>query len=199
MKRILSLLVVVALLLTSFTIPVVNAEEIEWSQDASLMNANDESGVTYKLTSDIGGTLTLTGQEIAIDLAGHTWQHNGTAIILNTGSIHVYDSVGGGTINVTASDAINMGNGTALFENITIKAGGSNMDAIFCDGGNLTVNNCTVSGPKAGINVCNSSEAVDVGARSVVTVNGCTFATYAGADKGIANCANFFIRIPSLT
>ena len=140
--------------------------------------------------ADVSGSITLEGETYVIDLAGHKWTNSGNAVVLATGSLYVYDSVGGGSIETSANDAINMGNGTAKFENITIKGGGDGMDAIYCDGGNLTVINCTLSAPKAGINVANGSESSDSSARSVVTVNGGKFANYSGTkDSQGRNCA----------
>ncbi len=189
MKRSISFIVALALMLTAFSVFTVSAAETEWSQDASLMNANGETDVTYKLTSDIAGTLRLQGQNISIDLAGHKWEHSGSVIILEYGSIRVYDSVGGGKINVTGNDAINMGNGTAEFENITITAGADSMDAFFVDGGSLTLKNCTIAGNKAAINAANGSEAAEASARAVVYVENCVFASSTATDSQGRNCA----------
>ena len=162
------------------SIPVSNINEISPSSD-----------MINKLTADISGNLTIQDEEnYIIDLAGHKWTNSHNAIVLATGSVYVYDSVGGGSIETTANDAVNMGNGVAKFEDITIKGGGNGMDAIYCAGGNLTVINCTLSGPKAGINVANDSESSDASARSVVTVNGGKFANYTGIkDSQGRNCA----------
>ena len=158
---------------------------------SSINGITPSSDMINKLTADISGNLTVQDESnYIIDLAGHKWTNSDNAIVLATGSIYVYDSVGGGSIVTTAGDAVSMGNGTAKFENITIKGGGDGMDAIYCDGGNLTVINCTLSGPKAGINVSNGSEASDYSARSVVTVNGGKFANYSGIkDSQGRNCA----------
>ena len=83
-----------------------------------------------------------------------------------------------------------MGNGSAKFENITITAGGDGMDAIRCNGGKLDVIECTLSAPKAGINIANESEAIEANARSVVSVSGGKFANYTGTkDSQGRNCA----------
>ena len=159
----------------------------------SVSNINDISataGVTNKLTTDISGSLTVNGDTYTIDLAGHKWTSAGNVIVLGTGFIYVYDSVGGGSIESSTQDAITMGNGSAKFKNITIRAGGDNMDAIYCGGGNLVVENCILSAPKAGINVANDSEYIDANARAVVTVNGGKFAKYSGiVDSQGRNCA----------
>ncbi len=162
-----------------YSTPVSGIDDFSASED-----------MVNKLTSDISGCLTVNGESYIIDLAGHKWTNSAHAIVLATGSIYVYDSVGGGSIVVSANDAINMGNGSAKFQNITILAGGDGMDAIYCSGGNLTVENCTLSAPKACINVANDSEAVEADARSVVTVNGGKFARYSGnVDSQGRNCA----------
>lgn len=164
--------------------------------NATINNVSNVNSFNYgenivnKLTADVSGSVHIKEQNLVVDLAGHKWTNANNAVILETGSVHIYDSVGGGSIVTTTGDAISMGNGTALFEDITITGGGDGMDAIFCNGGNLTVNNCILSAPKAGINVCNESEAADANARSVVSVNGGTFAKYSGtADSQGRNCA----------
>ncbi len=162
---------------------------LSFSGNASEMNANGETNVTYKLTSNISGTLTLNGENISVDLAGHKWTNASNAIILATGTIYVYDSIGGGSIETTANDAINMGNGSAKFKDITIKGGGDGMDAIYCDGGRLIVENCTLAAPKAGINIANGSENLEADARAVVTVNGGKFANCNVKDSKGRNCA----------
>lgn len=157
---------------------------------SSISEFSYAEGVINKLSSDISGNLTLNGETYNIDLAGHKWSNSTNAIILGLGSIYVYDSVGGGSIETTLEDAVNMGNGSAKFKNITIRAGGDNMDAIYCGGGNLVVENCILSAPKAGINAANDSEYIDASARAVVTVNGGKFAKYSGiVDSQGRNCA----------
>ena len=144
-------------------------------------NVNEISataGVTNKLTTDITGGLTVNGDTYTIDLAGHKWTSAGNVIVLGTGFIYVYDSVGGGSIESSTQDAITMGNGSAKFENIIIKASGDGMDAVYCDGGNLIVEDCILSAPKAAVNVANGSEKIEANARSVVTVIGGKFSNY---------------------
>ncbi len=150
-----------------------------------------EPNVINKLTADITGAIELDGDKyFTLDLAGHKWTNDQSAITLKMGTVYVYDSVGGGAVITSSSDAIVMGNGSAKLENISVVAGGDGMDAIFCNGGNLTVLNCTLSAPKAGINVANASEAVYYEARSVVTVKDGKFANYAGSKDSLGrNCA----------
>lgn len=148
-----------------------------------------DPSVANKLTADVTGGITLEGDSLVVDLAGHTWTNDGNVIILATGSVYVYDSVGGGKIVSTGNDAISMGNGEAKFKNITMEAKQDTGDAIYCDGGRLTVEGCTLVAPKAGINVANGSEAVEAVARAVVTVINGTFAKSTVLDSQGRNCA----------
>lgn len=155
----------------------------QFSFDPSVVNklqVNVTGGIKIKLEKQ---------HSLVVDLAGHKWTADGNVIALATGSIYVYDSVGGGKIVSTGNDAISMGNGEVKFKNITIEAKQDNMDAIYCDGGNLTVENCTLSAPKAGIHVANGSEAVSSSARAVVTIINGTFAKSTVLDSHGKNCA----------
>ena len=81
-------------------------------------------------------------------------------------------------------DTINIQSGDATFKDITVYGAVDSADAIFILGGNVTVENCTVSSGKAGINVDNRN------GNAVVNVKGGKFANYTDSKDALGrNCA----------
>ncbi len=170
-------------------LPEPPKEVVEWSESVNQLTNNIKDDVIYKFVNDIEGTLHVKGEDISIDLAGCTWNATSSAIIVDSGTLYVFDSVGDGKIISAAEDAICIENGQVKIENVSITAGGVDNDAIRCDGGNLLLKKCRMTAPKACVNVSNENEATDYNSRAVVTIDACTFDEYTGIDKSKKNCA----------
>ena len=123
---------------------------------------------------------------LIVDLNGYTWENSDKIIELISGTVSVYDSSEAktGTITATGDDTINIQSGNATFKDITVYGAVDSADGIFILGGNVTVENCTVSSGKAGINVDNRN------GNAVVNVKGGKFANYTDSkDASGRNCA----------
>jgi hypothetical protein len=167
------------------------AEEVSVSSVADFVF---DSGIVNKLTADLNESSYLLledGNNLVLDLNGHKWTSSDSVLRVAGGSCiaYVYDSSAAktGAIISTANDAIALSNGELKIENITVKGGDGNMDAVIVEGGKLTAINCTMSAGKAGINADNASESVVADAFADILVIGGKFATYsAPSDR---NCA----------
>lgn len=150
-------------------------------------------GAVNKLMNDVVGQalVDVNGArgQLVVDLNGHTWTNDAqTLLITSANNVYIYDSSldKNGKMVSTGSDCIDMGQGKLHLKDISLSANGSGSDALYINGGNVLVENCTLSAVKAGIDVSNGSEA-DAGIPAVIKVVGGIFNVHPNAEA--RNCA----------
>lgn len=154
----------------------------EFLYDGSInMLMNDISGQAYIDINEAKGSL-------VVDLNGFSWTNDAQPIVISTANdVYVYDSSVDktGKLVSLASDTIAMGQGKLRLKDITITANGDGSDALYINGGDVTVENCTLSAVKAGIDCSNDSESQGIPAK--IKVIGGIFNLHPNAEA--RNCA----------
>ena len=212
-KRILMALLIVALLVTAvaFTVQAEattcpccgkNLSEISWTEWTATSSSGFSTAGHYRLPAggiDLTGQVKFTGGTIVLDLAGQEMgikntSKTGRAIYVNAGTVHIIDSVGGGSLygrnQNTGCTAFVNGNGTLNIHGGTITsvataAGSSNdRDTIRVNGGKVNIYGGTVEGnAKAGA-------IYQLMGASVVTVDGGTVNGGSRTDGGAIYVSN---------
>lgn len=172
MRKILMLMLVVALLVTAGALTAQAAEtgycekcsravpEAEWTA-WSCTEGSPAEGHFYLAENFITQTETVTipyGRDVCIDLRGHTWVTEDLRTFVVSGNLSIMDSVGGGKIlttganNVAGGFAVVEANGMlsiyggtiqrVLREDIIINAGG----LVYVNGGTLEIHGGTLAG-----------------------------------------------------
>ena len=148
-----------------------------------------EGGTVNKLVRDIAGQFAPTSGTYVIDLAGYTWSHNTTALVVDgTANVTVIDSVGGGKIYAN-NDAITPHGGSLTLRGISVEADSSGCDAVFAKGGTVVVENCFLDGRQSSVHNDNEYGAT-------VSVIGCTLD---GDDVALKGRNNAVITISGNT
>ena len=148
-----------------------------------------EGGTVNKLVRDIAGQFAPTSGTYVIDLAGYTWSHNTTALVVSgTANVTVIDSVGGGKIYAN-NDAITPHGGSLTLRGISVEADSSGCDAVFAKGGTVVVENCFLDGRQSSVHNDNEYGAT-------VSVIGCTLD---GDDVALKGRNNAVITISGNT
>ena len=219
-KRIFGLLLIVALLVTAvvFTVQATEAtcpccdkklSEITWKDWTTTSSTGFNATDHYRLPAG-GVTLTaqvkFTGGTIVLDLAGQamtTGSTNARAIYVQGGTVHIIDSVGGGSVSglntnsgctvfVNSNGTLNIHGGTITS---TATAAGTNndRDTIRVNGGKVNIYGGTVEGnAKAGA-------IYQLLAASRVTVDGGTVNGGSRAEGGAAYVSNGILTVKSGT
>ena len=197
-KRIFMLLLIVALLITAvaFTAQATEAtcpccdkklSEITWKNWTATSSTGFNATDHYRLPAGgitLDGQIKFTGGTIVLDLAGQsmtTGTTNARAIYVNAGTVHIIDSVGGGSLSgrntntgctafVNSNGTLNIHGGTIT--SVATAVGTSNdRDTIRVNGGKVNIYGGTVAGnAKAGaiyVSMASAEVSVDGG-----TVNG---------------------------
>ena len=148
-----------------------------------------EGGTVNKLVRDIAGQFAPTSGTYVIDLAGYTWSHNTTALVVDgTANVTVIDSVGGGKIYAN-NDAITPHGGSLTLRGISVEADSSGCDAVFAKGGTVVVEDCFLDGRQSSVHNDNEYGAT-------VSVIGCTLD---GDDVALKGRNNAVITISGNT
>ena len=217
-KRIFSVLVILALLVTAavFTVQAEEAtcpccgeklSDISWTTWTSTGSTGFNTSDHYKLPTGgvtLGSQVKFTGGTIVLDLAGEamtTGSTNARAIYVNAGTVHIIDSVGGGSVS-----GLNTNNGCTAFVNTngtlniyggtitsTATATGTDRDTIRVNAGKVNIYGGTVEGnAKAGA-------IYQLLAASRVTVDGGTVNGGSRAEGGAAYVSNGKLTVKSGT
>ena len=148
-----------------------------------------EGGTVNKLVRNISGQFAPTSGTYVIDLAGYTWSHNTTALVVSgTANVTVIDSVGGGKIYAN-NDAITPHGGSLTLRGISVEADASGCDAVFVTGGTVVVEDCFLDGRQSSVHNDNEYGAT-------VSVIGCTLD---GDDVALKGRNNAVITISGNT
>jgi len=181
MKRTISLIIAVAVMVAMFIVPVSAADEV-YTTATEIASEGD-----WELAGDITGMLTISSGTYVIDLNGWTWEGQ---ILIHDGDVTIIDSSADktGLIDATAlGDAIDIKAGSLTLDGITVIGAHTSGDAVFVDGGDVTIKNCVLTAGKAGLDTTSSA--------ATVVVENTTFADfedYAGdqpKDASGRNCA----------
>ena len=174
MKRTISLIIAIAVMVSMFIVPVSAADVT--SVDAivpgeSVLQSDIGNGASVKI---------ITTGEYVIDLNGYKW--TGRMEISGDAVVTIKDSSTAktGTIDASQSgDGIDVkGNAVVVLENITVIGGLDGGDAIFVGGEpTITAKNCVLTAGKVGID--NTSSA------STIIVEDTTFADFADYAPGL--------------
>ena len=184
MKKIISLFVIATMIVAAMSISTSAADVTSTSQFAFDGTVNK---LTANITADATVHLTEASQNLVVDLNGFTWECIDKVLKIDNGATaEIYDSSEAKTGKIdSGNDAIDISNGTLTLKNITVVGGTDACDAVYADGGNITIEGCTLSAGKAGIDSSNGSAGGGVSV--VATVKDTTFASY--ANPGDRNCA----------
>ena len=173
MKRTISLIIAIAVMVSMFIVPV------------SAANVTDVAAIApgeSVLQSNIGDGTSVTNigsGDYVIDLNGYKWTGK---LIITGGNVTIKDTSAAktGTIDASQSgDGIDVsGNAVVVLENITVIGGLDGGDAIFVGGApSITAKNCVLTAGKVGID--NTSSA------STIVVEDTTFADFADYAPGL--------------
>lgn len=173
MKRTVSIIIAVAVMIFMFVVPV--SAEVETSPvfDVSLAEYTAPVEITAVseiaegesiLKNDIEGDITITSGEYVIDLNGYTWVGR---LLIEGGNVTVKDTSAAKTGKIDASqinDAIDISGGAVVsLEGITVIGAFGSGDGIFVTGSpNVTIKNCVVTAGKAGIDATSLSAVIIV-------------------------------------
>ncbi len=173
MKRTISLIIAIAVMVSMFIVPVSAADVTDVAAIApgeSVLQSNIGDGTSV---TNIGSG------DYVIDLNGYKWTGK---LIITGGNVTIKDTSAAktGTIDASQSgDGIDVsGNAVVVLENITVIGGLDGGDAIFVGGApSITAKNCVLTAGKVGID--NTSSA------STIVVEDTTFADFADYAPGL--------------
>ena len=134
----------------------------------------------YKLGDDIEGDVTLSEGTYTIDLAGYEWKGN---LTIQGADVTITDSDAGkyGLMTSDDNDVIIIESGKLTTTEITIAGNAGGCDGIFAKGGEVVINNCTISALNAAIQNKGGTMTVNGGTYSSMKVNNDSFITVNGA------------------
>ena len=204
MKRTISLIIAVVVMVSMFVIPVSAEDDTvsfyvtspldivslaEVTASTNVTTLSDISEGESVLQEDVAGELKITSGEYIIDLNGYTLAGR---VIIEGGVVTIKDTSAAKTGKIDASqinDAIDVSGGANVsLENITVIGAYGSGDGIFVTGSaNVSVKNCVITAGKAGIDNTSLS--------SVVIVEDTTFADFANiVPDGIKDGRNAAIE-----
>ena len=134
----------------------------------------------YVLGDDITGNVTLSEGTYTIDLAGYEWKGN---LTIQGADVTITDSDAGkfGLMASDDNDVIIIESGKLTTTEITIAGNAGGCDGIFAKGGEVVINNCTISALNAAIQNKGGTMTVNGGTYSSMKVNNNSFITVNGA------------------
>ena len=173
MKRTISTIIAVAIMVFMFVVPASAEVETSPVYDVSLAEYTAPVEITAVseiaegesiLKNDIEGDITITSGEYVIDLNGYTWVGR---LLVEGGNVTVKDTSAEKTGKIDASlraDAIDVSGGAIVsLENITVIGAFGSGDGIFVSGSaNVTIKNCVLTAGKVGIDIISLSAVVIV-------------------------------------
>ena len=173
MKRTISMIIAVAIMVFMFVVPASAEVETSPVYDVSLAEYTAPVEITAVseiaegesiLKNDIEGDIKITSGEYVIDLNGYTWVGS---LLVEGGNVTVKDTSAEKTGKIDASlraDAIDVSGGAIVsLENITVIGAFGSGDGIFVSGSaNVTIKNCVLTAGKVGIDIISLSAVVIV-------------------------------------
>ena len=153
MKRTISLIIAIAVMVSMFIVPVSAADVTAVSEIAPGESV---------LQGNISGTLTITSGDYVIDLNGHEWVGQ---IFIQGGNVTIKDTSTEAIGGIDASnmgDAIDISGGTLVLEDTIVVGAHTSGDAVFVSGGNVTIRGCILTAGKVGLDVTSSAATVVV-------------------------------------
>ena len=153
---------------------------------ATEVSSPDDFGAAgdYVLSDDLEGDVVLSEGTYTIDLAGYSWSGNlkisGADVTITDSDANKY-----GLMTHSGDDVIVIESGKLTVTEITIEGNAGGCDGIFAKGGEVIINNCTISALSSGIQNKGGTMTVNGGSYTGpngMKVNNNSFITVNGAE-----------------